>query len=155
MYSYSGSVEKKPLLCYPFEYHAPPFIQKDPSYCGRNIVTPGAGYFAVPNIFGLPLAIFSYPGKGRDRSSIFCVFDGLVHFHYQPTVCKKAVGMACKWGFAPDTGPDRNGDLSIIGRLHFRRTRGRTPLKQSCHNPDNVWHLYPYNPFGNASSPIC
>ena len=79
---YSGLVEKKPLLCYPFEDYVPAFIQEVPSHCGRNVVSPGARYFAAPKIIGLPFTILYSLGKCRHWSGVFCVFHDSVYRHY-------------------------------------------------------------------------
>ena len=152
---YSCSVEKKSLLCYPFEYHVTPFIQEDPSHRGRSIVSPGARYLAPPKIVGFPSKIFYSRGKYRHWSGIFCIFHDFVYYHHKQTVCKKTLGMARKWDFAANTGPDCDRDLSVIGWLRSTRTRCWIPFKQPCHCPDDVWHFYPYNPFGSFSSSIC
>ncbi len=71
---YSCSVEKKPLLCYAFEYHVPAFIQEDASHRGRNIVSPGARYLAPPKIVGFPFKILYSLGKYRALEWHFLCF---------------------------------------------------------------------------------
>lgn len=151
---YSCLVEKKSLLCYPFENHVS-FIQKDSHRRGRYIIPPGTRYLATSGIVGLPFTKLHSLGKCHHWSDIFCVFHEFVYYHHKQTVCKKTIGMARKFDFAADAGPDCDRRLSIIGGLRSTRTRGRIPIKQPCHRANNIWHHYSYHSFGRLSPSIC
>jgi len=151
---YSHSVEKKSLLCYPFEYHVQAFIEKDSYQRGRRIVPPGTRYLAAPSIIGYAFTFLHSLGKCRHWSGIFCIFHDFVYWHHKQTVCKKKIGMARKFDFAVNTSHHCDGGLSLIGWLRSTRTRGRIPIKRPDHGAHHIRDLYAYDPFGSGSPTI-